>query len=292
MNQNLDYKKYLESKKEIDDKSLDKSVFNSLKNKLECETPQILELGSGIGTMIARTVEWNLLEKANYTMMDKNKNLTSHTISYLEKWSKNKNIKIKAKNPEHVLLKGNHENIKVNIITSKLSKFLENNNKKFDLVIANSFLDLVNIDETLEKILNTIKRNGMIYSSINFDGLTIFRPENKHNEKILKNYHNSMNKHGSCKSGRKLLERLLVRDVKIIKTGSSDWIVYPHKNGYSKNEKYFLQFLLSTIKNELEGRIDGDVLKNWIEQRKNQIKNKKLIYIAHQLDILGQKKDK
>ena len=64
--------RFLDSKRTIDDRALNKDVFQRLKVELKAgeERLEVLEVGAGLGTMIARLVEWGGLENARYTLLD------------------------------------------------------------------------------------------------------------------------------------------------------------------------------------------------------------------------------
>jgi SAM-dependent methyltransferase len=47
----------------------------------------------------------------------------------------------------------------------------------FDAVLAHSFLDLVDLDRALPRLLGRLRPGGVFYFSLNFDGLTAFEPE-------------------------------------------------------------------------------------------------------------------
>ena len=57
--------RFLSSKKSVDDRALSNNVFDSLAAALPEVSPterlKVLEVGAGIGTMIARLADWKLL---------------------------------------------------------------------------------------------------------------------------------------------------------------------------------------------------------------------------------------
>ena len=68
-----DFARYLSSKKSVDDRSLNKNVWNRMAVELSScpnQAINVLELGCGIGTMIERTADWGLFQHANYTAID------------------------------------------------------------------------------------------------------------------------------------------------------------------------------------------------------------------------------
>ena len=75
----------------------------------------------------------------------------------------------------------------------------------------------------------------------------------------------------------------------IVAAGSSDWVVFAGADGYPADEAYFLHHIIHTIGTALTGhsRVDPERLDSWVAQRHTQIEEDALLYIAHQLDVLG-----
>ena len=75
----------------------------------------------------------------------------------------------------------------------------------------------------------------------------------------------------------------------ILDSGSSDWVCVAGENGYGKDEAFFLHFIVDTVGEALSGhpRLDKKRFLQWLELRHKQIETGQLIYIAHQLDIVG-----
>ena len=66
-------------------------------------------------------------------------------------------------------------------------------------------------------------------------------------------------------------------------------MVFPGPEGYPGDEAFFLHFIIDTIGGALGGHpeLDGGRLRAWIAERHRQIEAAELIYIAHQLDVMG-----
>ena len=60
-------------------------------------------------------------------------------------------------------------------------------------------------------------------------------------------------------------------------------------NGYPADEAYFLHYIIHTIHMALatHAELDPDRFERWIQQRHAQVEDQTLVYIAHQLDIVG-----
>src|SRR3974377_1329198 len=70
----FNYIRYLAAKKSVDDRALNRLVFEALARALaprqESNPLAFLEVGSGIGTMVERLWDWEILSNALYTAVD------------------------------------------------------------------------------------------------------------------------------------------------------------------------------------------------------------------------------
>ena len=96
---------------------------------------------------------------------------------------------------------------------------------------------------------------------------------------------------GESRTGRLLFHYLRAAGAPALAAGSSDWVVYPARDGdYPADEAYFLRSILSTIQNALrsrEDRVEPAELTDWLAVRGRQLAAGELVYIAHQLDFVG-----
>jgi hypothetical protein len=94
---------------------------------------------------------------------------------------------------------------------------------------------------------------------------------------------------GSSVTGRRLFRRLQEAGARVAAAGSSDWVVFPGPEGYPGDEAYFLHFIIDTISGALNGHPELEIsrFKAWVAQRHRQIESGELIYVAHQLDVMG-----
>jgi len=62
----MDYSfpRYLLSKQTVDDRALNKDVLRALQANLPPHPIRIIEVGAGIGTMVARLLRWDIIHKA------------------------------------------------------------------------------------------------------------------------------------------------------------------------------------------------------------------------------------
>lgn len=192
---------------------------------------------------------------------------------------------------------------------------------EWDLLVGQAFLDLFDLDETLPRLLSALGPGGLCYFPITFDGGTIFEPrvDLLPSHRLQRAFHAHIDRGGGdSRAGRHLLTRLPQEDVAIVAAGSSDWVIHPRSPGvpasadtdahaagsdgdaYPADEATFLRFIVDTIADALtegardaEDRADDEptiapeVLREWRERRHAHLDSGALVYIAHQLDVLG-----
>lgn len=283
------YARYLAAKKTVDDRALNNYVFEQLVKHLPERPLTILEAGCGIGTMVERMFDWRAfdqhienVQKIVYTAVDQeatNIQALNHRLS------------------KRVL----PESFTIEPVAADIYSFIaqcQQEQKQFDLLIANAFLDLFDPADIIPKLFTLLKPNGLFYFTINFDGVTSFEPtvDYELDALIEKCYHQTMDERvingrpsGDSRSGRHILTQLPDWGGEILAAGSSDWVVHKHENGYPHDENYFLHFIVNTVESALEKHpiVGSNRVQEWASIRHDQIDNQLLIYITHQLDVVG-----
>jgi len=296
------FTRYLEAKKSIDDRALSRHVLGTLTTHLPESYPEkpleVLEIGAGIGTMIDRMMDWGILNHADYTAVDLRSANKAHAFRWLRCKSEKRGVRFSEISSDSWILKGKDQQIQVNFITKDILEFMVSEKRKWDLLVANAFLDLVDVPYTLPLLFSRLKREGLFYFTINFDGISILEPpiDPELDKDILNLYHQTMDKRlisarpsGDSQTGRHLFSNLRNVGVRILDAGASDWCIFPIGNIYPNDEAYFLHFILNTIHRTLENcpKLDADSLRDWIAERHKQVERAELFYITHQLDFVG-----
>ncbi len=165
--------------------------------------------------------------------------------------------------------------------------------------MAHAFLDLVDLETALPRLLSLLTPEGWYYFTLNFDGETILQPplDPQFEDQVFQLYHQCMDKRqgeicGHSQTGRRLLGALCQSAGEILAAGSSDWVVWPTTKGsYPAEEAYFLNYILETINQAVASHpgLDKQKLGDWLARRQAQIEAGELIFIAHQLDICGRR---
>jgi SAM-dependent methyltransferase len=301
--QEFSFTRYLSSKKSVDDRSLNKNVWNRLLAEIQGpyagKRVNVLELGAGIGTMIERVMEWGLFGAANYLAIDSQPENIEVAGRRLQKWGQTNGSRV-ADASGKLMVHNPGADMEISLKTADAIEFMdiEENRSRFDLLIANAFLDLIDIQHSLPKLLALLKPGGLFYFTINFDGASIFEPEidRELDSKIERLYHQTMDTRiingklsGDSRTGRHFFKQARAAGARILEAGSSDWVVFPGPDGYCEDEEYFLSFIVDTFRLALTDNpeLSREDLGQWLRKRHSQVSDKELVYIAHQVDFLG-----
>ncbi len=297
------FTRYLSSKKSIDDRALNQHVWNTLYLALpevnRANPLRVLEAGAGIGTMIERLVDWDLLTYAEYTAIDADTANVAEAQCRLSRWATENGVSLHWITDQQSFIQKENGQISLSYKTMDIYDFFGEENHQQDLLIAHAFMDLVDIPAVLSGFRELLRPGGLLYLTLNYDGETILLPSLHvdFDEQILHLYNKSMDdriidgrRSGDSKTGRHLFQHLQREHFSILATGSSDWIVYPHEQTYSEDEAYFLHFLVHTIRTELQEHpaLNAQAFEKWVQKRHAQIERGELIYIAKHFDFLAQ----
>jgi SAM-dependent methyltransferase len=302
---NVSFVRYLEAKKSIDDRSLNAHVAQALITTLreffsDIEI-HVLEAGSGIGTMIERMLSWGVLTKASYTAIDLEPGYIAEAMKRLEQHGFRKEVQTYKDANNILVLQNPTQEIRIEFKVGDVIDFARDNNNlhQYHLILAHAFLDLVDIYSFLPLLLSRGIPGGLIYFTLNFDGVTILEPikEADLDTQIIALYHETMNRRliqgkpsGDSQTGRHLLPFLQRLGLNILDAGASDWVILPSKGSYPNHDAYFLHFVIDTMYHALEfcPEINPGQLRAWADIRHEQIEQGELFYMAHQIDVLCQ----
>ena len=274
----IDYARYLLAKRRLDDRSLNHQVWLALDSYLRGSSGcQILELGAGVGTMVERLQAAGLLTRADYTLLDGDGELLRLARERLGT---------------------DQQGTRLHYVATAFQDFLRQAPGKYDLIVAHSFLDLIDLPLLLPPLLALLKPGAGFYFTLNFDGGTILQPPVQPglDEKIERLYHQTMDERlfqgapaGDSQTGRHLPELLRQSGAAVTAAGSSDWVVLAGPDGYPDDEAYFLACILDTMEMALRDRPELGVTEfaDWLGRRRQQLASGELFYVAHQLDYFG-----
>jgi SAM-dependent methyltransferase len=288
------YARYLAAKTTVDDRALNRQVLAELGRLMPARAPRVLEVGAGLGTMVARLLDWGVVGAGEYVLLDADRQLLDYSRRWLRDWAA-------ARGTRCDLLPDGLQvgDLRVRLVHAELSSYLQAGHAEVaDVLIANAVLDLVHVPAVLPGLLRLLVPGSVYWFTINYDGDSIFAPSDPHDEQVMRAYHRDMDERirygqpaGESRTGRRLFYHLRDAGAPALAAGSSDWVVYPAADGnYPADEAYFLRSILKTIRDALRNRqdwLEPVDLADWLAVRWQQLAAGELVYIAHQLDFVG-----
>jgi SAM-dependent methyltransferase len=302
-----DFIRYLAAKQGLDDRSLNRHVWDHLvravRDRPDSSPLRVLEVGCGIGTMVERLLDRGLLTRAAYTGIDVEARLIRAAVERLHGYAAERHAHLAVDSDGALLFSTPAQDVRITLEAADLFDFLDREEEKsaWDLLVAHAFLDLIDLATALPPLLSRLSPGGLFYFTLNFDGATTFEPpiDPDLDALIEALYHRTMDTRsrqgrpsGSSRTGRRLFGRLQAAGARVVAAGSSDWVVFPGPDGYLGDEAYFLHCIIDTIGRALceNPELDSGRFQAWIAERHRQIEAQELIYVAHQLDVMGYSK--
>src|SRR5262249_61483930 len=83
----LDYARYLAAKTTVDGRGLNRYVLAELCRLMPAGAPRVLEVGAGLGTMVARLMDWGAVGDGEYILLDKDRQLLDSSRLWLGDWA-------------------------------------------------------------------------------------------------------------------------------------------------------------------------------------------------------------
>lgn len=296
------FQHYLNAKRTVDDRALNCSVWQTmaklLRDRALNQTPRVLEVGAGTGTMLHRLVEWGALKRGTYLGIDSDPESIQTALQNLPAWAEGQGLACIPVS-DGFELSGREIQLRVSFQTREVGEAAANpGDTGYDMLAANAFLDLVNPARLLPQLGKMMQPGGLGYFTINFDGMTVFEPQLDPglDEKIIELYHQSMDDRrtggqftGGSRTGRRLYHQLRDAGWKGLAAGASDWVVHPVNGSYRADEAYFLNHLLHFFEETLAGHagLEPNVFQAWLDARRRQIETADLFLVVHQLDYLA-----
>ncbi len=208
------FPRYLLAKQTVDDRALNKDVLAALKARLstlssafpfpesvnqsvsgirtsvQYPLTTVIEVGAGIGTMLARLLRWDILPpNVDYTLVDEMPENIAFARQWLPQWSRDNGYEVETLPDESLRLSVSRQQSAIksvlihfaqadvfDFIRSSVYPFQKSAAPSADLLIAHAFLDLLPMPESLPKLFSLLKPGGLAWLTINFDGVTTFEP--------------------------------------------------------------------------------------------------------------------
>ena len=154
-----DFIRYLAAKKGLDDRSLNRQVWEALvravRGRPDSSPLRVLEVGCGIGTMVERLLDWGLLTRAAYTGIDVEAELIRAAAERLHGYAAARQAGLSVESGGAMLFSTPVQEVRVRLEAADLFDFLDREPGKsaWDLLVAHAFLDLIDLAATLPRSL-------------------------------------------------------------------------------------------------------------------------------------------
>ena len=289
------FPRYLLAKQSVDDRALNRHVLDALRRNLPLTPVRVIEVGAGMGNMLARLLAWNVLTCGEYIHVDAMQENIEFAAEWLPRWAAEAGLSVERLGDHQLRIYDAVRDVRLTLEHADVMEYIERRPEPGDLLIAHAFLDLLPMPDSMPRLLSLTR--DLAWLTINFDGLTSLEPvlDAALDEKIERLYHGTMDARqtgGDSRSGRHLFNYLRAAGAEVLAAGPSDWVVYATDGKYPGEEAYFLHFILHFFEESLSAHPDLDPAQfaAWLADRRAQIERGELTYIAHQMDFLARRR--
>src|ERR1700744_1681449 len=166
----FDYARYLAAKTTGDDRALNQPVLAGLRRLMPAGAPRVLEIGAGLGTMVARLLDWGVVGAGEYILLDTDRQLLDCSRRWLRDWAAGRGLRSDLL-PDGLQV----GDLRVRLVHAELGSYLETARGELaDVLIANAVLDLVDVPAVLPGLLRLLVPHGGFWVTINYHGESNF----------------------------------------------------------------------------------------------------------------------
>jgi len=209
------FQRYLRAKRTVDDRALDRRLVDELREALAARADgrdgplRLLEIGAGIGTMLARFFDWDVLPAGDivYVALDVQAENVAAMSEYLREWAADRDVTVTG--DETLTLDDGTRRVTVEPVVADAIDYAADVTPTHDLLVGAALLDILDRD-ALGTLLGTVAPGGRYYFPITFDGATRFRPPHPADRDVERRYHDHMDGKpgGDSRAGGVVLDRL------------------------------------------------------------------------------------
>ena len=326
------FRRYLRAKRSVDDRALDRRLLGVFRERLADRAAagdgplRVFEVGTGVGTMIARLIDWEVLPpgETRYVAVDSDPDALAGLAPFIREWAGDRESVSVADGAgrtdgDPLVVETDARTVAVEPVAADGVAYAAERPGECDALIGMALLDVLEA-EGIATLVDAVAPGGTYYFPITFDGGTRFRPSHPADREIERCYHAHMDAKpgGSSRAGGDALVRLRgVDGASLLGVAGSDWVVRPVADGdrgvapespYPGDEAFFLRHILDTVEEAVGELIEGEdgeevdgtaasaggvgadpaaALDDWLARRRRQVDDGELIYLTHQLDLLG-----
>ncbi len=301
------YAPFLHAKRTVDERARNERIWRLAVGVLE-EAPadrplRVLELGAGVGGMVERLLGTTTTRSVHYTLVDNEPTHMDALGRELLEVAERQGLYFERADEHRFVMTHGLRRVDVILDQADVYAFLDGASRgSFDLLIAQAFLDLFDIEPLLTRLIEVVAPGGGMYFPIMFDGVTSWLPviDATFDARVEHLYHRSMDVRGAAAeraprshTGRHVAYELACRpEIAAVEVGGSDWVVgAPMGSDLPEMEACFLHELLDGYARELTGHpeLDADRWQTWLTLRRRSVQTGSVMFFAHHLDLFARR---
>jgi hypothetical protein len=251
-----DHATYLDAKRALDDRSLNRDVLDRFANDLPPD-PEILEVGAGTATMVERFGEWDVIDGGRWVAVDAHEEALAAGEARVGDSVGEIDVEYRAAD------------------AFEFASDAASAGRRFDAVVGCAFFDVVDAGPAVDALGEVAP---LAYAPITYDGETRFGPADPDEEAVIDRYHRHMREY---RPGGPDGAAALAREATVIAEGPSAWTIEPP---YEPGERTVLTHLLDTVEGAV-GETGFDAT-DWASRRRRALAADRLRYEAANRDLL------
>lgn len=290
----FDYAAYLEAKRYVDDAALNPTCFETFTTGAK-GAQRWLELGAGIGTMLARLLDRGAVHSGRYTMVDGDAGFIRRASAWLRHTLEAANYVVADANGPgglglRVVDRARGVDLEVELVEAEALGFLRSHDAAYDSVVAHTFVDLVDTGALLDRLVPVMTPSAPALFSGVYAASSRFDPPHDDDADLWTAYHRSMEPRGGPDHAEELRRELDAQRWSHAE-GRGDWKVGGSAAGRALdgNEAVFMASILDTIEREpaVIRALGRARLARWLGARREQLRGGTLAFHAAQVDFVA-----
>lgn len=270
--------RYLESKRTVDERSRSRRVAAELFDALP-DAPTIGEAGCGAGAAVPWLVDAGL-RAGSYHGVELSSPLVAHA-----RRTRPAELRYRGYDAVDTDTGGAVDEFRFGFEAGDALDRLQA--RSHDLVIAQQFMDLVDLEAAVDALTAATDPGGLVYCPLTFDGVTLFQPDHPADETVQRAYHEAIDADPDrdARAGRHLIDAFRARPGSLLAVDAADAVVHPRDGRYPGDERYFLGCLLGFVEESVPPS-SVPAVEDWLATRREQLAAGRLSYVGHRYDLL------
>ena len=168
------FPRYLLSKQTVDDRALNRGVLEALRTNLPAWPVNIIEVGAGMGNMLARLLSWGVITRAYYIHVDSMEENIRFALDWIPEWAARAGLSVERSAENQLRVFDDKRDVQIQLECADVFDFISKKDASADLLIAHAFLDLLPMPKSMPKLLSLT--DNLAWLTVNFDGVTSLEP--------------------------------------------------------------------------------------------------------------------